>query len=75
MFDCPKVPDPCKCDSLTNFVNQSSVLPGLCCYDIEGHIPYASCFTQMQVQLSSGTFVNVQSGNGWSISNSTNSSF
>lgn len=75
MFDCPKVPDPCKCDSLTNFVNQSSVLPGLCCYDIEGHVPYASCFTQMQVQLSSGTFVNVQSGNGWSISNSTNSSF
>ena len=37
-------------------------MPGLCCYDIEGHIPYASCFTQMQVQLNSGSFANIQAG-------------
>lgn len=74
-FDCPKVPDPCKCDSLKNFVNQSSVMPGLCCYDIEGHVPYASCFTQMQVQLNSGSFANIQAGTGWSVANATNTSF
>ena len=64
-FDCPGVPKPCNCDSLTNAVNQTSVNPGLCCYNIQGDVPTANCFTSIQVLLSSGGFTNIQNGTGW----------
>ncbi len=72
VFDCPAPPKPCNCDSLTNAVNQTSVVPGLCCYDIEGEVPTANCYSQIHVFLSAGNFTNIQNGPGWShTSNST----
>ncbi len=65
-FDCPNPPKPCNCDSLTNAVNQTSVVPGLCCYNLQGNVPTANCFTSIQVLLSSGSFTNIQNGSGWS---------
>ncbi|HEX5625048.1 MAG TPA: hypothetical protein VFX48_03445, partial [Saprospiraceae bacterium] len=64
-FDCPSPPKPCRCDSLTNIVQQGSIAPGLCCYDIKGNVPFSSCFTHIQVSLSNGQFVNVQPQTGW----------
>jgi hypothetical protein len=70
-FSCPAQPKPCSCDSLINSVNQASVNPGLCCYDLEGNVPKANCYTQIQVTINSGVFSNIQDNTGWShVSNS-----
>lgn len=74
-FDCPNVPKKCNCDSLTNVVNQASVTPGLCCYDIEGEVPTSNCFTQIQVLLSSGSFTNIQPGTNWTYTSNNSQSF
>ena len=66
-FDCPSIPKTCTCDSLKSFVNQTSALPGLCCYELKGIVPTQNCFTNIQVLLSAGSFTNVQATNGYTI--------
>ncbi|MBK6544704.1 MAG: T9SS type A sorting domain-containing protein [Saprospiraceae bacterium] len=64
-FDCPSIPKSCSCDSLKNSVIQTSVIPGLCCYALQGNVPSSNCFTQIKVSLNSGSFSNIQAGSGW----------
>ena len=51
-FDCPQPPSNCNCDSLKNTLLQTSAIPGTCCYKMQGNIPSANCFTEIQVVLS-----------------------
>ncbi len=74
-FDCPGISKPCSCDSLTNFINQASAVPGLCCYAIQGSVPKSGCYTQMQVLLSSGSFANIQANPNWTATSISSQSF
>lgn len=48
--------------------NRSS--PQACCYDVLGDVSSSTCFTSIQVHLSSGSFANVNANTnqGWSVS-------
>ena len=54
-----------KCDHVAAFL-QSSPL-GTCCYDLNTNNIEPNCFTQIDVTLSSGSFVNAVFGAGWNI--------
>ncbi|MBK8954371.1 MAG: T9SS type A sorting domain-containing protein [Saprospiraceae bacterium] len=64
-FDCPTPPPLCLCDSISTQILQTSQLPGVCCYDIQATIPGANCISHMELQLTSGSFSNVQTATGW----------
>ncbi|MDQ3141494.1 MAG: T9SS type A sorting domain-containing protein [Bacteroidota bacterium] len=74
-FDCPKPPDLCKCDSLTNQIVPISTMPGICCYDLSSNIPSGNCFTSIHVSVNSGTFTNVNPANGYNLGINTNQNF
>ena len=59
-----------KCDHVAAFL-QSSPL-GDCCYTLNTNNIELNCFTQIDVTLSSGNFVNSIFGPGWNIANNGN---
>ncbi len=72
--DCP-IPPPCSCDSLDNQITQTSVQAGKCCYNFQGYIPHANCYTKIGVSVSSGSFTNIVPATGYLVFNNSSSSF
>jgi hypothetical protein len=64
-FDCPPPPPVCRCDSLQHAFTPLSSAPGVCCYAHNGSVPSANCFTHIDLQLTNGSFANVQTHTGW----------
>ncbi len=60
-----------KCDSLFTFLNQDTNQL-VCCFNMNIDNATPNCFTQIQIDLSSGNFINVVSNQNWMMNNNTN---
>ncbi len=59
-----------KCDSLFTFLDQLHTIPPNCCFNLFVDNPTPNCFTKIQINLSSGSFNNVNAHGGWTTSGS-----
>ncbi len=67
-FDCPPPPPVCNCDSLRHDIFPVSQNPGYCCYVLSSVIPRSGCFSEIGVEVSAGTFIQITPVSGWMVS-------
>jgi len=59
-----------KCDHVASFIYPSFI--GDCCFSLNTNNTEPNCFTQLDITLSSGSFVNAQFGSNWNVAISGN---
>ncbi len=67
--ECPSPPARCSCDSLKAVINSTSQSPGICCHNITYGLTsnQNNCFSSIVVTTSAGSFTNVVSPFGYTV--------